>query len=698
MRRSLALPLVLASLLASPAALAAPYFSDATAQSLLTQPCGPGENTGCYTNFAVIADLDGDGSPDVLFANGGGYYTAADAQPAAVYLNDGKGALSDVSKASFGAPSSRLRQIAVGDIDGDGDLDVYMPGAYGVDLDRIFVQTAPKQFVDQAAVRLPKGLKSRAGAAHFGDVDDDGDLDLVVTDWGTSPLDSPGDVRLYLNDGKGRFSTAPQGSLPAPLMAQAGNTPIDVDLQDVNGDGHLDLLVDHRNGLSRLFLNDGKGHFTDAVFPPKQGPYVYNTEACDIDGDGDLDLLLDNAAGDLGSGHRTQILVNDGTGHFTDESAARVAGEPNTDDNAVKCADIDNDGDFDLIVASLANPSEKLLVNDGKGHFTAVMGAFPDANDPTLGLDVADLDGDGVLDVVTGQGEGSPWLNRVYRGQSPAQADTRPPVLRQVIVPDGVVAGQTTVIKLAVSDAHTSEVGQQVASVSVAYEAGATKGSAVARFVGGDLFRATIPPLPEGSQVTFTPTAVDLLGHSVTGQPATRTVAPGAGGAGGQAGSGGSAGGAAGDSGAAGEGGQAGSGGEPAGGAAGSGPGGSGPGGSGGAQAGSGGDAQGGAAGTGGAGGAAQGGASGGTGGLSAPGGAAGQTGGAAGSTAGAGGAAEQPAGDTGDDGGCSAGGPARPARGGSFGLAGLLALAVARVRRGTKAAWGARRGAGKRG
>jgi hypothetical protein len=681
---------VLASLLLPSAAWAAPYFSDATAASLLTQPCDPGDTTGCYTSFAVVADLDGDGAPEVLFANGGGYYEPADAQPFAAYRNDGKGALTDVSMASFGAPSSRLRQVAVGDVDGDGDLDVYLPGGYGVDADRLFIQTSPMHFTDLAATLLPAGLKSRAGAAHLGDVDDDGDLDLVVTDWGKSPLESRGDAHLYLNDGKGRFSEAPKGSLPPALMSQLGNTPIDVDLQDVNGDMHLDILVDHRNGQSRLFLNDGKGHFSDetAMFPPKQGPYVYNTEACDIDGDGDLDLLLDNAAGNLGEGHRTQILVNDGKGHFTDESMDRVSGEPNTDDNAVKCADIDNDGDFDLIVASLANPAEKLLVNDGTGHFTAVTGAFPDENDPTLGLDVADFDGDGVLDVVTGQGEGSPWLNRVYRGGGLSQADTRPPVLRQVLVPDSVFAGQLTVVKLAVSDAHTSEVGQQVASVSVSYEAGDVKGESPARFVGGDLFRAEIPALPEGSQVTLTPHAVDHLGHSTTGQPIQRDVSAGggAGGAGGQAGSGGSGNAGEGGSGGAGEGGSGGAG---EGGAGNAGEGGSGNAGTAGnaggnsGTAGQGGSAPGGQAGAGGSAGVNQGGV-GDAGGASGASGASGEGGAKAGtgglsSEGGSAGAADSA---SSDGGGCNVAAPRSPRGWFPSALVGLLALALRRGKR----------------
>jgi hypothetical protein len=536
-----------------------------TAASLPPQPCGSGGQQGCYTSFVVAADLDADGAFDLLFANGGGYYTKGAAQPALFYRNLGAGKLDDASLAALGGPSSRLRQLAVGDIDGDGDLDVYMPGGYGVDPDRLLVQGPGGVFDDQASTRLPAGLASRAGAAHLGDVDGDGDLDLLVTDWGAAPLADPGGLALYLNDGDGTFSPASADALPAPLAASVGNTPIDLDLADVDGDLDLDVLVNHRNGLSRLLVNDGAGRFAEAPFPAKQGPYAYNTEACDIDGDGDLDLLIDNAAGGLGQGHRTQVLINDGAGAFDDQTALRVAGEPNTDDNIVKCADIDADGDMDLVVGSLEAPAEKLLVNDGSGHFQVAAGAFPDASDPTLGLDVADLDGDGVLDVATGQGEGTPRLNRVYRGVGGA-VDGRPPTLRAIeALPAVVPSGNSIVLRLAVTDAHTSETGQHVASVSVAWSAGELGGEVAARFVGGDVFRAVIPPQPAGAHLLLAPGSRDRLGNQASFPVISLDVAAdgGAGGGGGSPGStgeGGAGGQAGAGAGGAGDGGSAGAG------------------------------------------------------------------------------------------------------------------------------------------
>ncbi|MCU0656935.1 MAG: VCBS repeat-containing protein [Polyangiaceae bacterium] len=553
--RSILLPL-LSVLLSTGVAQAAPFFQENTAK-VPPPRCGGGADQGCYTSALVVADLDGDGKKDVIFANGGGYYEPGVAEPAVVWFNDGS-SFSDGTETSFGGLLSRVRQVALGDVDGDGDLDVFLPGGYGLDQDRLLLQQSPRVFQEEAKERLPFGQKSRAGAAHLGDLDGDGDLDLVIGDWGDEPLSSQAEVRLLLNDGQGYFA-AVKGRLPPALPAAQGSTPIDIDLHDVDGDLDLDILVNHRNGLSRLLLNDGKATFTEAPFPAKKGPYTYNTEACDIDGDGDLDLLLDNAAADLGDGHRTQVLINDGKGVFSDESEQRITGEPNTDDNIVKCADVDGDGDYDLIVGSLQNPSEKLLLNDGKGVFSTVLDAFPTTSDPTLGLDVADLDGDGLLDVVTGQGEGSPRLDRLFLGVAPSKPDTSSPRFRQIEAPPAsILAAQTLRLRLAVTDAFTSEVGQH-ARVEIAYTTQDSSGTVPARFLGGDLFLAELGPFPGSTQLSLRPRATDPAGNTVEAPPFSVLV-EGTGGAGGVGGSeiGGAAGAGTGGAGQAGSGPQAG--------------------------------------------------------------------------------------------------------------------------------------------
>ena len=440
-----------------------PLFVDAPAWAPAAQGCVD-TTAGCYSNQTTLVDVDGDGRLDALFANGGGYYVPGDAEPIGAWRNTGTAfVLADW----FGAHTGRHRQLAVGDLDGDGDLDVVAPDAWAMQPDAVFLNDGAGGFVEVGATWL--GTSSRAGAARLGDVDDDGDLDLFVSDWGDAPPNSVGVGHLYRNDGD-RF--VPVEGIPADL-SDIGTGPIDSDFVDIDGDWDLDLLLASRQGDSLLLRNDGAGVYTnaDVELPVQKGPYVYGPDACDLDGDGDLDLWLDNGANrDLDE----QLLLNDGTGSF-DDATVQVKGNLGADDNEVQCADVDGDGDFDAIVASLSD-EERVLINDGAATFDLLEGAFTPMGDATLGLDLGDLDGDGRFDAVTGQGEGGSFLNRVYLGVGVA-VDARGPVFRASRRGDGWV-------DVAISDAFTTDVGPRV---TVSAEDGA-----VGVWRGGDLFRVPV--------------------------------------------------------------------------------------------------------------------------------------------------------------------------------------------------------------
>ncbi|MBK8715012.1 MAG: VCBS repeat-containing protein [Deltaproteobacteria bacterium] len=218
------------------------------------QACG---GQGCWTNHMRVTDLDGDGSLDILLANYNDFFGGGDdPEPLVLYTNDGDGGFTNVSASALGNYAGNHHQVAVGDVDGDGARDIFGPdgsgGAYV-----LFINDGTGNFVDEADARLPGGPYPQGGAARFGDVDNDGDLDLFSSDGYGS--DGPPWGHLYINDGTGVFEELAD-AIPDSI---AGGDIDDVEFFDADGDLDLDLVVNaHSGGTGALWLNDGAGIFS----------------------------------------------------------------------------------------------------------------------------------------------------------------------------------------------------------------------------------------------------------------------------------------------------------------------------------------------------------------------------------------------------------------------------------------------------
>ncbi|MEZ4307508.1 MAG: VCBS repeat-containing protein [Polyangiaceae bacterium] len=516
----------------------------ASAQALFQEQAGVLTNqacngNGCWTNYTRLTDIDNDGDLDILFPNAAGFgNNQGQAQAFVIYRNDGTFSFTNVSAEAVGNLTGWVRQVAVADITGDGFVDMYAPSAWGTD-DRFFINDGTGKFVDEAATRLPN-VKSRAGATRFGDIDNDGDMDLLV---GDDYSGNSGKIaHLYINDGTGKFSEA-AWVLPATMN---GDQPIDFDLFDADGDFDLDLFINqHFGDKGQLWINDGTGKFTDQSgnIPTQSANnyYRYGPVACDVDGDGDLDIWQDNARN---PGGLEQLLINDGTGKFTDETVARVSGNPGADDNGLACIDADGDGDLDAVIFNLGT-AERLLLNDGNGNFTFKAGAFPNSNDSTLWIEFGDLDGDGRLDFASAQGEGSS-LDKVFKGTNSLPVDTVAPKIRGVESIPNPAADATAVIRYAVSDNATTDEGPRLQKAFVKILApGASEVPAM--FMGGDLFRAVLPGQSLGTEVQYQACAIDRQGNEGCSATLSYVVGDenpgtGGGGAGGNPGTGGTGG------------------------------------------------------------------------------------------------------------------------------------------------------------
>jgi len=243
--------------------------------------------------------------------------------------------------------------LAVGDVNGDGLEDLFLGGATDR-ISKLFIQQTGGRF---AATAEPVFLNDRytedVDAAFF-DADGDGDQDLYLVRGGSeefagSPLLAD---RLLINDGQGRFEHSPPGSVP--LLMQNGSC---VRPADYDGDGDMDLFLGIRSipgayGLTPgqyILENDGSGRFIPV---PQEKLGKLNkagmvTDACwfDQDQDGDPDLVV------VGEWMNISLYINN-HGTFVDKTEEAGLGETSGWWNCIEVADLDMDGDMDLVAGN----------------------------------------------------------------------------------------------------------------------------------------------------------------------------------------------------------------------------------------------------------------------------------------------------------------------------------------------------------
>ena len=379
----------------------------------------PGPNF--WTEGVAFGDVENDGDLDVFFARGEGWSGAGRKHQAALFLNrleDTPFRFEDVSVERLGYAEAHARDVITADIDDDGWIDALFANGFNTSPPFLFVNRAPRKAgffrMESDARGLSEALASSSAA--FGDIDDDGDLDLVLADSGPSMLGSPGGrPRLYMNDGTGQFHEDRERLAASLRVGHMG-----IHLVDVDRDFDIDVFVPCRTdryGLGHsLLLNDGKGHFSDAsALLPETSGGVYEAECGDLDGDKDIDLFFislsriedDTSRFPLGEGPMWNRTVE--TDELTFDLGDALGKD---DDNEVVLFDHDQDGDLDAFIGSLG-AREKVLRNDG-GVFSIDEGVIAEVADPTLDISVADLNGDGAPDVITAQG-----LERIGSDQPP---------------------------------------------------------------------------------------------------------------------------------------------------------------------------------------------------------------------------------------------------------------------------------------
>ena len=362
------------------------YFKDVTATNIPIDP-------EAHPLDVVLIDVNGDKHLDAVLA--------MENAPNRLYLNDGKGVFT-WKKGVFAETNHDTEQVRAGDFDKDGKLDLVFV-AEDDQNHEFYLGNGDGTYRDVSERLLGK---SEGNGLDIGDLNGDGLLDIVVGNTGPTPNNF-----LWLNDPKrpGYFIDYTKEGMPN-LKTETQS----VKLVDLNGDKHLDLVLGNEVPPNRLFLNDGKGHFTEHPDKLELLVPLHTREVLTFDANGDKrpDLLFLNLTSNGGAFEKdptARLLLNDGKGSFKDETAARIPKQEYSTYAGI-IVDFNHDGKPDIILSATKIPKfdpmqMQALQNDGKGNFKLVTSdVIPESTvGRSWGIAAGDVNNDGKIDLFIGQ-------------------------------------------------------------------------------------------------------------------------------------------------------------------------------------------------------------------------------------------------------------------------------------------------------
>jgi FG-GAP-like repeat len=245
---------------------------------------------------------------------------------------------------------------------------------------------------DTLDIVFTKSVQDLGDTRSFGivieDIDLDNDNDVFIANYiGTS--------RLWLNDGNGHFTLSTFSSITTEVH--------DVGIADLNGDNWPDIFVVNHHAANKIYFNNGLGGFSDSgqnIGPTSDSPDTIQLE--DVDGDNDLDALIYNTDAP------NRIWLNNGLGIFTMTNIDYGG----SDANGMKLADFNGDASPDLLIC-FRTQQNQIWMNDGNGNFAnSEQELGGDVNDTAI----KDIDGDGDNDILLAGNIISVWLNQSNSG------------------------------------------------------------------------------------------------------------------------------------------------------------------------------------------------------------------------------------------------------------------------------------------
>ena len=369
---------------------------DGTFQPVLTYDSG-----GFSAESVAVADVNGDGEPDLLVANTCVGDGGSDCETGSVGVLLGNGDGTFQAAISYNSAGTGAASVAVRDVNGDGKPDLFVANACGNNGDdgcigSLGVLLGNGNGTFRAAVNYASGGYQHDSVA-VKDVDRDGKPDLVVASLCDNIGNCNGVVGVLLGNGDGTFR-------PVVTYDSGGYEAQSVAVADVNGDGKPDLVVANvcassnctNEGVVGVLLGNGDGTFQAAMSYGSGGQDAESVAVADVDGDGKPDLVVANGDGSVG------VLSGNGDGTF---QTVMSYGSGGTSARSVAVADLNGDRKPDIVVANhcadsnCVNGSVGVLLGNGDGTFQAAV-SYSSGGLYTDAVVLGDLNKDGKLDLV----------------------------------------------------------------------------------------------------------------------------------------------------------------------------------------------------------------------------------------------------------------------------------------------------------
>ncbi len=350
-----------------------------------SQVYSPNSSTGILTGSAqhygvAWGDIDGDGDDDLYISIGGGNVANQ------LYRNNGNGTFTHLSGDPASTDAGNSRSASFGDVDEDGDLDLYVCNTSN---DALFINNGSGAFTKVTSGPIATN-NTDSRSATWGDYDNDGDLDIFVASFGQNN-------KVYINNGSGTFTAMSSGS----IVSDGGNSTL-MSLSDMDKDGDLDCYVVNTN-TSVNFLYENVGGTFNRITSHTLLTQSRTTTSCawgDPDNDLDNDLHVQNL-----SGQNNELYLNNGGLNFSQASGPIVSTSNPTD--AGTWIDIDHDKDQDFYEVNKDGQANTLFTNASATFTNTALSPLTGVSLYTLGAGWNDFDMDGDLDVIMSVWNGS---------------------------------------------------------------------------------------------------------------------------------------------------------------------------------------------------------------------------------------------------------------------------------------------------